>query len=125
MAPLAGKVVVVTGASAGIGRELAERLVAKDVVVVGAARDLDRLKQIPGIDPVRCDVAVPDDRAALIEGAIERHGRVDALVNNAGLGWQGRFDEMPADRIEYLYAVNVVGLIDLCHRVVPHMIDRG
>src|SRR3954469_23208021 len=110
MARLAGKVVVVPGASAGIGRELAERLVRKDAVVVGAARDLDRLKQIPGIDPVRADVAVADDRAALIDGAIERHGRVDALVNNAGLGWQGRFDEMPPDRIEYLYAVNVIGL---------------
>ena len=124
MAKIAGKVVVVTGASAGIGRDLAERLIAKGATVVGAARDLDRLKQVPGIDPVQCDVAVDEDRATLIDGALDRHGRIDALVNNAGLGWEGRFDEMPPERIGYLYDVNVVGLIDLCRRVVPHMLER-
>jgi short-subunit dehydrogenase len=125
VAKIAGKVVIVTGASAGIGRDTATRLRDKGATVVGAARDLERLRQVVGVDPVRCDVAVAEDRAALVEHTLTTHGRVDALVNNAGLGWTGKFEEMPADRIRYLYDVNVVGLIDLCRLVLPDMLGRG
>jgi short-subunit dehydrogenase len=124
VAKVAGKVVIVTGASAGIGRDTATRLRDHGATVVGAARDLDRLQQVDGIDPVRCDVAVAADRAALVDHALAAHGRVDGLVNNAGLGWNGAFEEMPADRIQYLYDVNVVGLIDLCRLVLPDMLAR-
>jgi short-subunit dehydrogenase len=121
-----GKVVVVTGASAGIGRDTAARLARHGATVVGAARDLARLEALAaetGVEPVRCDVAVDADRAALVDGVLARHGRIDALVNNAGLGWQGLVEEMPLERVEHLYAVNVVGLIDLCRRVLPPMLD--
>ena len=124
MATVEGRVVVVTGASAGIGRDTAELLRDHGAVVVGAARDLDRLKQVEGIDAVRCDVAVSDDRAALVEHTLSTHGRVDVLVNNAGLGWTGAFEDMPEDRVRYLYDVNVVGLIDLTRRVLPDMLGR-
>jgi NAD(P)-dependent dehydrogenase (short-subunit alcohol dehydrogenase family) len=123
------KVVVLTGASAGIGRETAVRLARHGAVVVGAARDLARLERLadeaPGVEPVRCDVSVAEDRAALIAGVLERHGRIDALVNNAGLGWEGLVEQMPLDRIEYLYAVNVIGLIDLCRLALPPMLAAG
>lgn len=122
---VAGRVVIVTGASAGIGRDTAVRLRDHGATVVGAARDLDRLRQVDGIDAVRCDVAGAADRAALVAHTVARHGRVDALVNNAGLGWIGAFAEMPLERIEYLYEVNVVGLIDLCRLVLPGMLARG
>lgn len=129
MSSVRGRVVVLTGASAGIGRDTAVRLAAKGAVVVGAARDLARLEALaaeaPGVEPVRCDVGVAGDRAALIAGVLERHGRIDALVNNAGLGWQGLLDDMPLERIEYLYAVNVVGLIDLCRLALPSMLAAG
>lgn len=129
MRTLRGRVVVLTGASAGIGRDTAVRLAARGAVVVGAARDLARLERLaseaPGVEPVRCDVGVAADRAALISGVLERHGRIDALVNNAGLGWEGLLDEMPLDRLEYLYAVNVVGLVDLCRLALPSMLAAG
>ena len=122
-----GKVVVVAGASAGIGRDTAVRLARRGAVVVGAARDLARLERLaaeaPGVvEPVRCDVSVASERAALVSGVLERHGRVDALVNNAGLGWQGLVEDMPLERIEYLFALNVVGLADLCRLVLPSML---
>lgn len=129
MRNLRGRVVVLTGASAGIGRDTAVRLASRGAVVVGAARDLERLRSLaasaPGVEPVRCDVGVAADRAALIEGVLERHGRIDALVNNAGLGWEGQFEEMPLERLEYLYAVNVVGLADLCRLALPSMLAAG
>lgn len=121
-----GKVVVLTGASAGIGRDTAVRLAARGAIVVGAARDLARLEALaaeaPGVEPVRCDVAVAADRAALVSGVLARHGRIDALVNNAGLGWEGLVEDMPASMAEYLWAVNVVGLVDLCRLVLPSML---
>jgi NAD(P)-dependent dehydrogenase (short-subunit alcohol dehydrogenase family) len=121
-----GKVVVLTGASAGIGRDTAVRLARRGALVVGAARDLARLERlaasVDGIEPVRCDVGVAADRAALIDGVLDRHGRIDALVNNAGLGWQSLLPDMPPEKVDYLYAVNVVGLIDLCRRALPSML---
>jgi short-subunit dehydrogenase len=128
MSRVSDKVVVITGASAGIGKEAAIRLGRKGATVIGAARDLERLEQVaeqvPGFEPVQCDVATEADRAKLIDGVLERHGRVDALVNNAGLGFEGLVEQMPAARVAYLYDVNVVGLIDLCQRVLPSMIER-
>jgi len=127
MASVRGKVVVLTGASAGIGRETAVRLARRGATVVAAARDLARLERLaagaPGVVPVRCDVTVAADRAALVSGTLERHGRIDALVNNAGLGWQGGVAEMPLERVEHLFALNVVGLIDLCRLALPSMLD--
>jgi NAD(P)-dependent dehydrogenase (short-subunit alcohol dehydrogenase family) len=126
MTRIRGKVVVLTGASAGIGRETAVRLARHGATVVGAARDLARLERLaaeaPGVEPVRCDVSVAADRTALVAGVLDRHGRIDALVNNAGLGWQGAVADMPLDRVEELYAVNVVGLIDLCRLALPSML---
>ncbi|HWL37922.1 MAG TPA: SDR family oxidoreductase [Frankiaceae bacterium] len=129
MTRVRGKVVVLTGASAGIGRETAVRLARRGATVVGAARDLARLERVaeeaPGFEPVRCDVSVAADRSALIAGVLERHGRIDALVNNAGLGWQGLTEEMPLERVEELFAVNVTGLVDLCRLALPSMLAAG
>src|SRR5439155_6685363 len=88
--PLDGHVVVVTGASSGLGEQLGRALARVGAVPVLAARRADRLealrRQIPGADTVTCDVTSDADRARLIATVMERHGRVDGLVNNAGVG---------------------------------------
>ena len=87
---LDGNVVVVTGASSGLGAQLAAALAGAGAVPVLAARRADRLEalreQIDGADAVTCDVTVEADRERLVATVVERHGRLDGLVNNAGMG---------------------------------------
>jgi NAD(P)-dependent dehydrogenase (short-subunit alcohol dehydrogenase family) len=85
-----GRVVIVTGASSGLGAQLARAVGAAGGIPVLAARRAERLealtRDIPNADPVVCDVTVEADRERLIDGVIERHGRLDGLINNAGSG---------------------------------------
>jgi len=123
-----GRVVLVTGASAGIGRAIAERLAAAGATVVGCARDEARLRaaarSVPGMQTLRCDVTSDEDRAALVASVLAEHGHVDVLVNNAGIGWTGLVEQMGTEDVERLYATNVVALIDLTRRVLPGMLAR-
>jgi short-subunit dehydrogenase len=121
---LSEQVVVVTGASSGIGRATAILLARKGASVWAAARNEVRLKELAsehdGITPFRCDVAVDDDRAALIDAA----GPVGVLVNNAGLGYMGLVEDMDPQDVRNLFEINVLGLIDLTQRVLPGMLER-
>ncbi|HEV7887785.1 MAG TPA: SDR family NAD(P)-dependent oxidoreductase, partial [Acidimicrobiales bacterium] len=116
--------VVVTGASAGIGRETALHLARKGAHVWAAARSQGPLEELAGlhprITPVVADVADADSRAALVAAAEP----IDVLVNNAGVGWTGLVEDMPADQVRTLFEINVLGLIDLTQRVLPGMLER-
>ena len=86
---LAGRVAIVTGASSGLGMGFARTLASAGATVYAAARRLDRLQdlaaEVPGIVPVRCDITDDADRRALIDRCYEQSGRLDVLVNNAGM----------------------------------------
>ena len=90
MSNLDGHVVVVTGASSGLGEQLARALAAAGATPVLAARRAERLallqRELAGVDAIACDVTDADDRERLVETVMERHGRLDGLVNNAGVG---------------------------------------
>ena len=90
MTDLTGQVVIVTGASSGLGEQLGRALAEAGATPVLAARRAERLAQLerelPGVHAVACDVTDAGDRERLIETVIERHGRLDGLVNNAGVG---------------------------------------
>jgi short-subunit dehydrogenase len=115
---------VVTGASSGIGWEIALLLAHKGAQVRAVARSEDDLERLagehPGITPHVADLAVPEQRASLVESS----GDVDILVNNAGLGWTGLVEDMPAERVRLLFEVNVMALVDLTQRVLPGMLAR-
>jgi len=118
------KTIVVTGASSGIGRHTALLLARKGASVWAVARDMKRLEALAAqqdrITPFRCDVSSDADRAALVEAA----GPVDVLVNNAGLGYSGMVETMPAFEVRRLFEINVLGVIDLTQRVLPGMLAR-
>ena len=119
------RVVLVTGASSGIGRECALAFARRGDVVVGIARHAPALRELaaahPGIHVETCDVTYPAERAALVQRVLAAHGRIDVLVNNAGVGVLGYLDELEADDVERVYATNVVAVTDLTRLVLPGM----
>src|SRR4051794_37306082 len=87
---LEGQVHIVTGASSGLGEQLARALVSAGAIPVPAARRAERLaaleRELPGVHAVACDVTDAGERERLLETVIDRYGRLDGLVNNAGMG---------------------------------------
>jgi NAD(P)-dependent dehydrogenase (short-subunit alcohol dehydrogenase family) len=122
---LDGQVAIVTGASSGLGARFAEVLRGAGATVVVAARRLDRLEELAErIDamPIACDVSRPDDVAALVAATVERLGRIDVLVNNAGISTTGPAEDEPLDDFRGVMDVNVNGLFHLTQLVGRHML---
>jgi NAD(P)-dependent dehydrogenase (short-subunit alcohol dehydrogenase family) len=126
---LQGHVVVVTGASSGLGAQLARALVAAGAIPVLAARRAERLaelrEELPGADTVACDVTDAADRERLIATVVERHGRIDGLVNNAGAGATGPALRMPDDAFARVVDLNLVAPYALARLAATHMRDGG
>lgn len=125
---------LITGASSGIGAEFAAQLAARGNDLVLVARSADRLHEIAGElsarHGVRADVIVQDlaepDAARRVHARVRDLGRrVDLLVNNAGFGTCGRFEEIDAARDHDQLMVNVVALVDLTHALLPAMAAHG
>jgi NAD(P)-dependent dehydrogenase (short-subunit alcohol dehydrogenase family) len=110
---LTGRTAVVTGASSGLGVRFAEVLAATGAVVYAAARRLDRLQElaarVPSVVPVACDVAEPDDCLALVQQVVAERGRLDVLVNNAGVSGPPRVEDETEDDLARVLAVNLRG----------------
>ena len=130
---MAQSVVVVTGASSGIGAALARRLARDRHDVVLTARRIDRLEQLArelaaahGIQAtaIPSDLARPDGPATLVSELDRRGLEVDWLVNNAGFATAGRFDRLPIDRELEEIRLNVKAPVDLTGRLLPGMVAR-
>jgi NAD(P)-dependent dehydrogenase (short-subunit alcohol dehydrogenase family) len=123
------RVVLVTGASSGIGRECALAFARRGDVVVGVARHAPAQQELaaahPGIQVETCDVTDAAERAALVKRVLAGYGRIDVLVNNAGVGAIGYLDELESDDVERVYETNVVAVADLTRLVLPGMRARG
>jgi NAD(P)-dependent dehydrogenase (short-subunit alcohol dehydrogenase family) len=115
--PLAGRVVVITGASSGLGVQMARAAAGAGATVVLAARRRDRLeavaRSIPRATALEADVASAGDRARLIDAALERHGRIDGLVNNAGVSHTGPALRQTAGDFARVLEVNLVAPFEL------------
>jgi len=124
---LDGKVALVTGASAGIGAAVAERLAVAGARVVVHGRDAERTAEVAtrvGGIPVLGDLALPGVAAEVADAALAVHGRIDILVANAGLGWSGPFVQMRAEEIDHLVALDLLAPLQLVRCLLPSMVER-
>jgi NADP-dependent 3-hydroxy acid dehydrogenase YdfG len=127
--PLAGQVVIVTGASSGIGEATARLLHTAGAHPVLAARRADRLQtlseQLGGALAVPTDVTDTAQVRALVDATVDRHGHVDALVNNAGAAYHRRIEEIEPAQYLALMNLNVVSVVTVTQAVLPHLRAAG
>ena len=117
------KVILVTGASSGIGLACATALQAKGHIVYGSARDITRIQNV-SFKPIQLDVTDDASAKAAIEKILQAEGGLDVLVNNAGNGVTGPAYAMPVESAKKQFEVNFFGLVRMCSSVLPSMIDK-
>ncbi len=123
-------VVVVTGASRGLGMAAAEALASEGAKVLAAARSMDVLEALAAahdgrIEPFRCDLRDGEAVAALVDAALERFGRLDCVVNNAGIVPGGDFLEQDEEVLADVFHVNVLAPALLARAAAAHFFDEG
>jgi NAD(P)-dependent dehydrogenase (short-subunit alcohol dehydrogenase family) len=129
---LAGKRAVLTGASGGIGRAVAEALAKAGAREELASRNAEALEELAGklkaaggdAVAVPTDVTKPDDRKRVVDAAVEKFGGLDLLVNNAGVGSWGHFATSTPELMRQVMEVNFFGPIELTRLAIPHL-TRG
>ncbi|NNM76995.1 SDR family oxidoreductase [Sphingomonas sp. ID1715] len=126
-------VTVITGASAGLGEGFARALAAQKRNLLLVARREDRLAALAielaerhgvAVETLALDLAADDAGMTLMREAGERGLVIDQLINNAGFGARGAFAEIGLDEQKRMIALNCTALMELCHRVLPGMIER-
>jgi NADP-dependent 3-hydroxy acid dehydrogenase YdfG len=118
------KIVLITGCSSGIGRDLAERLTRSGYTVIATARKMDSLENLPVALKLTLDVTQPKSIQQSIDIIIQRFGRIDFLVNNAGYAQVGAIEELSDHQIQQMYDVNVFGVLRMIRAVVPTMREQ-
>ncbi len=135
MAVDARRLAVITGASAGLGADFARQLAAQGWHLVLVARRLDRLQALADeirnahrdleVEVIALDLDLPDAPAALLDRATTRNRQVHALINNAGFGTYGPFEELAWERQQQMLTLNVMRLTELCWLFARHMRGHG
>jgi NADP-dependent 3-hydroxy acid dehydrogenase YdfG len=122
---LMGTVALVTGASSGIGAATARALAGQGASVAVAARRKDRLDALAGeIDGLAIEADVTDRAQAIgaVEATVERYGRLDIVINNAGVMLLGPIVDAPTEEWDRMVALNVLGLLYVAHAALPHLL---
>src|SRR6201986_2258358 len=117
------KVILVTGASSGLGLATAKALQAQGHTVYGTSRDAKKIKDVP-FKPLEMDVTDDASVNAAVEKIIKAEGKIDVLINNAGNGITGPLYAMPVDIAKKQFEVNFFGVVRVSSAVLPGMIER-
>jgi short-subunit dehydrogenase len=124
------KVVIITGASSGIGKALAELYASKGWKLVLAARRIERLQEFEELHPdteilsVKTDVSVEADCKNLSHKTVDRFGKIDVLINNAGISMRATFDQVEIEVMKKLMDVNYWGTVYCSKYAVPYLIKQ-
>ena len=134
MKTLKNKVVVITGAGSGIGRALAVEVASKGAIVAisdvneaGLAETVELVKAAgaPEVRSDKLDVSDRDSFAAYAAAVAEQFGRVNVVINNAGVTMTGDFEDMTLDEFDWIMGINVNGVVTGTHVFLPHLIASG
>ncbi len=117
------KVILLTGASSGIGYQIAEILAKEGHVVYGAARRTEKMETLKqfGVKPIYLDVTDEESIKSAIDTIIVNEGCIDVLINNAGYGSYGAIEDVEINEAKMQFEVNLFGLARLVQLVLPHM----
>ena len=118
------KVVLITGCSTGIGRDLAVRLSESGHSVVATARDPGTLSTLKAALKLPLDVTKTDSVRSAVDCTLQRLGRIGVLVNNAGYAIRGAIEETSENQVQEMFEANVFGVMRLIREVVPHMREQ-
>ena len=120
-------VVLLTGASSGIGYDVAPLLVRYGYTVYGVARRVEKIEELAseGVKALSLDVTDEASMEAAVQQIIDAEGRIDVLINNAGYGFYGAIEDVPINEARRQFEVNLFGLARLTQLVLPHMRARG
>lgn len=116
-------VVLITGASSGMGKDFALRLLAEGYTVYGAARRIERMQEIEAAGGIALAMDVTEDASMVVavEQIVREQGRIDVLVNSAGYGQMGALEDVPVEAARRQIEVNLIGLARLTQLCLPHM----
>lgn len=120
------KIILITGASSGIGYDTAVRLARQGHKVYGAARRVEKIAELSqlGVQSVKMDITSEEEIAAAVDTVIRNEGRIDVLVNNAGYGYLGAIENVSMEEARRQLEVNLFGLARLTQLVLPHMREQ-
>lgn len=121
------KVILITGASSGIGYETAKLLAGEGHIVYGTSRSLDRVEKIKefGANPLSLDVTQDESCKRCVEDVISKEGRIDVLINNAGYGSYGPIEMVDLNKAKEEFEVNVYGIVRMTKLVIPYMRNQN
>lgn len=117
------KIILITGASSGMGKETAKVLSKDGHTIYAAARRMDQMKDLEemGIIPLQMDITSESDVQRVVDTIVKRSGKIDVLWNNAGYGLYGAVEDVPMDEARRQFEVNIFGLALLTQKVIPYM----
>ncbi len=115
------QVVLITGGSSGIGKSIGLYLKSMGLKVYGTTRDLNKHPDFEIFDLLQLEVTDPASIQTAVEGLIEKEGRIDVLVNNAGVGITGPIEETPHEEIQKAFDINFNGPLHMAKAVLPQM----
>jgi NAD(P)-dependent dehydrogenase (short-subunit alcohol dehydrogenase family) len=119
------KVVLITGVSSGIGEATARLLAQRDFTIFGTSRNPSGVEPIPGVEVLPLDVCSDESVNKCVDTVVERAGRVDILINNAGYGLGGVIEEVTVEEAKAQFETNFFGVVRMVRRVLPIMRKQG